>query len=105
MRRKTIAAGLLALGMVTTGTVVANASTPVDWYSKVCAGASRYVAHPSERTLDAINTDSMHLRRSYTRADIGQLYADASSPSPKAAKYVKRDLTYISQDCASPVLH
>jgi hypothetical protein len=80
--------------------VPARAGTAVNWHQRTCSAATAYQRHPSAARLTTLVVDSTHLGRSYLRADIGQLYADASSPSPKAAKYVATDIKYIREDCA-----
>lgn len=102
--RKTLAVSLAAVSLaagVTFAALPAHASTPVNWRQRTCQAATAYQRHPSAGTLAALVTGSTHLGRSYLKADAGQLYADASSPSPKAAKYAAKDETYLAQDCAS----
>ena len=72
---------------------------PVNWTQKTCAAEQAYAAHPSTAGLNALVVDSTHLGKSYLRADVGQLEADASSPSAKAKLYVTDDVTYIYEDC------
>jgi hypothetical protein len=89
----TIGAGALA------ATIPAGAA--VNWKAQTCAAFTAYQAHPSAASLAALVTGSTHLGKSYLRADVGQLYADVSSPSSKAAKYVAKDAQYVAEDCAS----
>lgn len=99
-----IAAAAIAGALVTPhGVTVSHAGA--DWFSRTCSAATAFGHHQSAANLATLVTDSLHLPKSYTRADVGQVYADASSPSPKAAKYVVHDLAYLRQDCANPVLH
>ena len=100
--RKTVTAILAAAitaGTITAATLPASASAPVNWHQRTCAAAAAYQAHPTAARLTALVTDSTHLAKSYLRADAGQLYADASSPSAKAAKYAVSDLQYVADDC------
>jgi hypothetical protein len=87
----TIGAGTLA------ATLPASAS--VNWRAQTCQAASAYQRHPSAGSLATLVTGSTHLPRGYLKADVGQLYADASSPSVKAAKYVAKDEGWIADDC------
>ena len=100
--RKTVTAILAAAitaGTITAATLPASASAPVNWHQRTCAAASAYRDRPSAGRLTVLVVDSTHLARSYLKADVGSLYADASSPSPKAAKYVAKDETYVASDC------
>jgi hypothetical protein len=100
--RKTLTATILAAiaaAGITVTTLPASAQPAVNWHQRTCAAFSAYQAHPSAARLTALVIDSTHLGRSYLRADVGQLYADASSPSPKAAKYLDTSEQYVSQDC------
>lgn len=100
--RKTVTAILaatIAAGSITAATLPASASAPVNWHQRTCAASAAYRAHPTAGRLATLVVDSTHLPKSYLRADVGQLYADASSPSPKAAKYVAKDEQYVSEDC------
>lgn len=110
MRRNTIAAGLLALGMVTTGNAMANASTPVNWQAKTCRAAIAYSQHPTKAGLDAVLADARHygqqllsgpVVQSYKSADVLDMLATERSPSKNAPKYIPRDIRYIAQDCLS----
>src|SRR6185437_13840330 len=87
--RKTVTvilAAAIAAGSITAATLPASASAPVNWKQRTCTASAAYQAHPSAGRLTTLVTDSTHLGKSYLRADVGQLYADASSPSTKAAK-------------------
>ena len=99
--RSTITAAVLAV-ITAAGILAASlpASASVNWRQRTCAAATAYQAHPSAAGLATLVTDSMHLGRSYLKADVGQLYADASSPSSKAAKYAAKDEQYLASDCA-----
>ena len=98
---KRIAGITAAVAIAVTALVLpAHASPAVNWRQRTCTAATAYQRHPGAARLTTLVVDSTHLGKSYLRADIGQLYADASSPSPKAAKYVASDGKYISEDCA-----
>lgn len=88
---------------VTIGTGILTASLPasaaVNWRERTCQAATAYQRHPSAGSLATLVTGSTHLPRGYLKADVGQLYADASSPSSKAAKYVAKDEEWITDDC------
>jgi hypothetical protein len=73
----------------------------VNWAQASCRAEHMYAARPTGAHLITLVIDSTHLGRSYLRADIGQLYADASSPSAASAKYVSDDEQYIYEDCSS----
>ena len=99
---KYITAGIAAAGLaVTAFALPASASThkPVNWTARTCSAFRTWDRHRSEGRLAVLVVDSTHLGRSYLKADVGQLYADASSPSKKAAKYLGDDATYVNQDC------
>ena len=101
--RRTITAAILAAiaaGSILAATLPASAQPAVNWRQRTCTAATAYQRHPSAARLTTLVVDSTHLGKSYLRADVGQLYADASSPSPKAAKYAASDEKYISEDCA-----
>jgi hypothetical protein len=87
-----------ALAGITLAAVPAHAA--VNWRQRTCSAAQAYASRPGPARLTTLVIDSTHLGKSYLRADVGQLYADASSPSPKAAKYAASDEKYISEDCA-----
>jgi predicted component of type VI protein secretion system len=87
-----------ALAGITLAAVPAHAA--VNWKARTCSAATAYQRHPGAARLTTLVTDSTHLGKSYLRADVGQLYADASSPSPKAVKYAVKDIGYIRDDCA-----
>jgi len=80
---------------------LAAAASPASWKAQTCLAATAYQQHPSAGTLATLVTGSVHLPKSYLKADVGQLYADASSPSAKAARYAAKDMTYVASDCAS----
>lgn len=84
----------------TMASVTAHTPAAVNWRQRTCAAATAYQAHPTAGSLATLVTDSTHLGKSYLKADAGQLYADASSPSPKAAKYAAKDTAYVREDCA-----
>jgi hypothetical protein len=69
------------------------------WSQATCNAEHMYAARPTSAHLAALVTVSTHLSRSYLKADVGQLYADASSPSAKAAKHVSDDEQYVYEDC------
>jgi hypothetical protein len=94
-----ILAATIAAGTITAATLPAHASAPVNWHQRTCTAATAYQRHPSAGRLTTLVVDSTHLGRSYLKADVGSLYADASSPSPKAAKYLAADASYVRQDC------
>ena len=79
--------------------VTAHTPASVNWRERTCQAASAYQRHPSAGRLATLVTASTHLPRGYLKADVGQLYADASSPSVKAAKYVAKDERWITDDC------
>ena len=101
--RKTVTAILaaaIAAGTIAAATLPASASAPVNWHQRTCSAATAYQRHPSAARLTVLVTDSTHLAKSYLKADVFQLAADASSPSTKAAKYVAKDEQYLASDCA-----
>jgi len=71
----------------------------VDWQAKTCAAAAAYGRHPTQAGLATVVTDATHLGKSWLAADAGVLFADASSPSPNASKYVRKDVGYVLSDC------
>ena len=75
-------------------TVMATELTSVNWTQRTCSVAKA-------GRIGAAVTDSVHLPKSYLKADVAELYADSSSPSSKAAKYVAKDETYLAEDCPS----
>jgi len=100
--RKTVTATLaaaVAAGTITAATLPASASAPVNWHQRTCAAFRAWDRHRTDGRLATLVTDSTHLGKSYLKADVFQLAADASSPSPKAAKYLGDDATYVNQDC------
>lgn len=101
MRTIVNAVPVLLIIAVTVFAGLANqaASAAPSWEAQTCAAFTAYQAHPAAGRLAAVVTDSTHLGRSYLKADAGQLYADASSPSPKAARYAAKDETYVASDC------
>jgi len=102
MRRTVTAilAATVAAGAITAATLPASASAPVNWHQRTCAAATAYRDRPSAARLTALVVDSTHLPKSYLKADVGSLYADASSPSTKAAKYAAKDVEYLASDCS-----
>jgi hypothetical protein len=93
-------AATLAAGITT---AALPASAAVNWKAQTCTAFTAYQSHPSAARLARLATlvtDSTHLGRSYLKADAGQLYADTSSPSAKAAKYAAKDEQYVAEDCA-----
>ena len=76
---------------------VARAVTPA---RSACTAFARWQQHGTQAGLDRLVTASLPLGRSWLKADIGQLYADASSPSAKAGKYVRTDRKYVAEDCS-----
>jgi hypothetical protein len=97
----TIAAAITTATLTLGGlaAVPASAGTAVNWHQRTCSAFRAWDAHRTAGRLDTLVIDSTHLGRSWLRADVGQLYADASSPSAKAAKYLGDDATYVNQDC------
>jgi hypothetical protein len=93
-------AALLAAGAILAATLPASAQPAVNWHQRTCTAFRAWDAHRTPGRLTALVIDSTHLGRSYLKADVGSLYADASSPSPKAAKYLANDAGYVRQDCA-----
>lgn len=77
----------------------ASASEPVDWQARTCADAQSYLAHPTTGRLDTMVTDSVHLGKRWTAADIGMLYADTVSPHSKV-RYVTLDRRDVASDVA-----
>ena len=74
-----------------------SAATPAQ---SACAAFGAWERHETGPNLGRLVVASTRLGRSYLKADIGQLYADASSPSAKSAKYVTSDRNYVTEDCA-----
>jgi hypothetical protein len=93
------AAAILAAILSGATTYAVRAATPVNWHQRTCSAFTAWDQHRTGARLDVLVVDSTRLGKSYLRADVGQLYADASSPSPKAAKYLGDDATYVNQDC------
>ena len=95
-----ILAGAAVAGIAVTAAVMpANASTRVSWTHRTCAAFSAYQDRPSAARLTALVTDSTHLGRSYLKADVGELYADASSPSKAARQSLDVAEQYVGEDC------
>jgi hypothetical protein len=94
-----LASAILTAAAITSATLPASAQTPVSLHQRTCAAFRAWDRHRTAGRLTALVIDSTHLGRSYLRADIGQLYADASSPSPKAATHLGDDATWVNQDC------
>jgi len=90
------AAQLEPTGITTTAAVT---KAPASWTARTCAALSAWEHHQTTAKLNTLVTDSLHLGRSYLRADIGQLNADASSPSTSAWKYVSVSDQYAAEDC------
>src|SRR5579872_3306786 len=95
----TLAAATLTAGMITAAILPASASAPVNWHQRTCTAFRAWDQHRTAGRLTALVTDSAHLAKSYLKADVFQLAADASSPSPKAATYLGDDATSVNQDC------
>ncbi len=105
MRRSIIAAGVLALGMVTTGATMASASTPVNWTARTCRDVAAYGSHPSLRTLESgtlafrLVTDAAHIPgRSYFKADAEEFGADQATPSKERDKLMDVAFQYLKED-------
>ena len=78
----------------------ANAPTTAQVAQLACQEFAAWRRHETVANLRRLVITSAGLPRSYFRADIGQLYADASSLSLKSGKYVQADSKYVSEDCA-----
>lgn len=92
-------AGALAVTFALGG-MHAAAAAAVSPARQACAAFAVWERHETQADLDGLVAASVPLGRSWLKADIGQVYADASSPSAKAGKYVKADRKYVTEDCA-----
>ena len=90
---------ILAAGRAHAATVT-HTSGPTPAQS-ACTAFARWQHHETTANLGRLVIASARLPKSYLKADVFQLAADASSPSPKAAKYVTGDARYVGQDCHS----
>jgi hypothetical protein len=97
----TIAASIVTATLTLGGlsAVPASAGTAVNWHQRTCSAFHAWDRHRTTAGLDRLVIASTHLGRSYLRAGVGRLYADASSPSPKAAGHLGDDATWVNQDC------
>ena len=83
-----------------TTTAATTALVSINWAERTCTAFTTWEQRRSPANLNALVADSLHLGRSYLRADVGQLNADASSPSPTAVKYAESDdPQYVYEDC------
>jgi len=94
-----LAAAILTAAAITATTLPASASAPATWHQRTCTAFRAWDRHLTAGRLTALVVDSTHLGRSYLKADVFQLAADASSPSAKAATYLGDAATYVNQDC------
>ena len=108
MRRKMIAAGLIALSAVTGTAYAASASTPVSGQARACQAAITYAQHPTpaglSRAISGIKVFGRSLlsrpvSRSYLAADALDVLATDYSPSRSAPRYLPRGVRFFAQDC------
>lgn len=93
--------GLAGAGISALNPAPASAATTISWTARTCTAAHWYTRQATTARLNAMVTDSTHLGRSYLKADVASLYADVSSPSSKAGKYIPGDEKYIGEDCSA----
>lgn len=70
-----------------------------NWQARTCDAFAGYQKHHDATDFRNMVVNSTYLPKSYLRADVAQLYADVSSPSSTAAKYVSDDEQFLYEDC------
>ena len=102
MTRITLKLAAAIAALVTIGSVTqagaATVKAPVNWTEATCHAAVEYQSHGTTYALDRLITAAAHLPKSYLKADVLQLAADASSPRAQAG-YIDTDRQYVYEDC------
>lgn len=95
-----LAAALTVAGAFLVGASPAHATTrPQTPAQRTCSAFHAYERHTDTGHLATLITDATRLRKSWLKSDVGRLFADVSSPSPKAGKYLGDDMTQVNIDC------
>lgn len=75
-------------------------SKPVNWTGRTCNAVLAVQDHDTARNVSTLAYDAAHLTgRTYLRADVYELLADATSPSAKSRQYLDVALQYAGEDC------
>ncbi len=73
--------------------------TPVNWTEQTCHALEAWQGHQTADRLDRLVVNAAHLPKSYLKADVFELAADAASPSKNAAQYLSVAIQYADEDC------
>ena len=92
----TLAAAIMTAAAITSATLPASASAPVNWHQRTCAAFRAWDQHRTAGRLHELVADSFHVAPRYLGADVAQLYADIERGK---VKYLGDDATFLNQDC------
>ena len=86
-------------GQSATAVLTASVKLTPNWTEQTCHTLEAWQRQPGDDRLERLVLDAAQLPKSYLKADVFEVAADASSPSKNAAQYLSVAVQYAGEDC------